>query len=171
METNTSLKNLGIFKIALKHGFQFEIYDSIKENVELAQQFLIAENNSSNNDFGWITKDERFLNIFTNAIELGFEFQNGSLEENVARAEYFLTKNPSARSIEEQCEIDSDAQGNQTFTFDDDLGYRFVYNDGGEIVEFQKYYGIYEETKVFFMTLVNSLGIVVNLYIVLQVYC
>jgi len=46
-----------------------------------------------------------------------------------------------------------------------------VYNDGGEIVEFQKYYGIYEETKVFFMSLVNSLGIVVKLYIVLQVYC
>jgi len=33
--------------------------------------------------------------------KLGFEFQDGSLEENAARAEYFLTKNPSARSIEE----------------------------------------------------------------------
>ena len=78
MESNVSLKNLGIFKIALKHGLRFEIYDSIKQNVERAQQFLIAERNSSNNDFGWITKDERFLNIFTNAVELGFEFEKGS---------------------------------------------------------------------------------------------
>jgi len=62
MEPNVSLKNLGIFKIALKHGFRFEIYDSMKENVELAQQFLIAERNSLNNEFGWITKDERFQN-------------------------------------------------------------------------------------------------------------
>ena len=107
------------------------------------------------------TNNQRTINILNKAIENGFEFdERNSLEEIRIEAEEFLIENTEA--IEEECEVKSLGNHGQRVDWNDRKGFEFWTQ--GEIVDFSKTWFSPPETKVFHNTVVNSEGIVVNLF-------
>ena len=107
------------------------------------------------------TNNQRTINILNKAIENGFEFdERNSLEEIRIEAEEFLIENTEA--IEEECEVKSLGNHGQRVDWNDRKGFEFCTQ--GEIVDFSKTWFSPPETKVFHNKVVNSEGIVVNLF-------
>lgn len=104
------------------------------------------------------SKEQRIVNIFSKAVELGFTFENNeSFEENLLLAETFLIE--KADAMEYYCPV-TNHRSSQHASYADRMGYEWWAD--GEICSYDKFNA--PEHKYFHSTIVNSLGEVVKLY-------
>lgn len=106
------------------------------------------------------TATQRALNIITNAVNEGFTFdQQDSFEDVRIAAEEYLIAN--TEHTEDECEINNVGRG-QRLDWSDRMG--FDYWEQGEIVDFSANWHKPADTKVTVATVLNSEGVVVDLY-------
>lgn len=108
-----------------------------------------------------ITSNQRTINIINKAVELGFKFNEEERLENIRiAAEEYLVDNSD--HTEEECEVKSLGNHGQHIDWADGMGYE--YWTQGQIVDFSTSWHKDPETKVFVDRVINSEGVVVDLF-------
>lgn len=106
-------------------------------------------------------KEEIALNIISNAVKHGFEFDFSDSFKNILdEARSFITDN-EIDSYEEECEVIGDGTS-QYVSHSDRMGTEFV--SSGEILDYSTYLQKDAEYKIFHSDYVDSLGRLCKLY-------
>lgn len=105
-----------------------------------------------------ISSEKRAENIFTKAKALGFNMPDADVHD---AQEFLLSKAPV--DGEEECEV-TFSNGTETYNYYDSMGYSK--DCWGEIVNWESYRNAEDGDKIYYDKVVNSLGEVIELYIV-----